>query len=35
MSIKLGAISQVNMSTKKDKNRNKVMWTRDTTIFPW
>jgi hypothetical protein len=33
VSIKLGAISQVNLSTKKDKNRNKVKWTIDTTIF--
>jgi hypothetical protein len=35
MNIKLGAISQVNTSTKKYKNQNKVQWRRDTTIFPW
>ena len=36
MCIKLRATSQGKLSTKEDKNRNKVNETRDTTIFvPW
>jgi hypothetical protein len=36
MCIKLRAISQVKLSTKEYRNRNKVNKTRDTTVFiPW